>query len=1566
MKGLILRSLIIGSIISSLFPSNDVSNVQEIAPGTYMWTITQPEQGELVVGLNGVELGGWNTTINSHGLKIPVLSKLAYTLHEEPRITITGSNWVELEHELHFTPLKEQVKGMKLEGIDHPAAEVREEYHLEFLGKTGAYSLWSVSIFGARVDSHSDRLQVRTGQIAVQIQVDHSDNIPHENREIYLNKPLTKQSLGKTSNQGLGAGKVKLHVLRDGIYRIYYEDIKDLDGVEDQSISSQSLRLFNRGEEQAMFVSDGRDGVFDSGDFFDFLGEQNYFSGATQYYDPFSDVNVYWLDWGGAKGRRFIEESGALVSANPVQPTSFWDMAHLEKDNIFDRLGRVDTDKPTITRDHYFWSSVNSGQNVEVDFFLPDPARGSSENIDVEIGLHGLTYSEGSGPGGEHTIYAFINDNSVGSASWTQQEEYTLIAPSSLNLSHNILASSGSNILEVFAPVSAQAGVHDRVVLNWLRVGYERLLSAHGDRLRFRKSHLNPATNLEFELSGFTSPNLVIYKESLSKITGYQIREVWDSHGQTFNLVFQDEVSDATPDYWTSTVDSLLSPAHSIADTLADLRSQDGNFIIITTPGLAYEFDEYLEFKRTEGWDPVVVSLSDIADEFNYGIKSPYAIKSFLSYAKNHWPSDPTHVLLVGDASIDPQSEKQDVQLSNVPTFYMQTYGWGAAEADYWYTLINGDDYVPDLSIGRLPVGDREELQMTLQKLIRYQDAQNGFPCGSWQNEIITIAGFETTFKNQSENLLNTEVPDGTLPSRVFIDRNSEGDIFWGDTDSLIDLWNDGKLLINFLGHGGGAVWADRSLFVREDVDLLEEETPPALVTSMTCFTGSFAQTEGLGEVVLTGSPTGAIGWLGSSGVGWLINDYLMIQPMMRRLLEEDRTVGEIMNTARIEYFIAPAATASDGTDLRPSMLFQYNYLGDPTTRLRLPEKSDLFQSAKNIYNQTEQIKIQNTGGASGELTLLPVNSYGKPWWTHPETHSVTGSETIQIDQEPVLYNADSSTIIQPAQGSGRIIYTLDRGPDLSALQGHVPYGINAQWFEHEPLTANELASGSPFTLRTRLHSESGQADSVVIQFSGGASEAFTMILSGGWWETPSQLSIAPNDSKTYYHFIAFSNGEELLRSNSYRLFLPQALKLKTQHITEAVRGNRVGVEIHYTLEGVDSSSAQLTYTDSSVAFQQNFTKTVALSKGNNALFVPSYFGLGPVRVFAELKADRDTNAGDDSVRATIGTSHYQILPGKGVSFDGVNGDTLILWNADELTVDAPDTAWMKIQDTGETISGTAGIAFSSSETAYDLSFSSSAVTAELGAGESLFMKHPQIDSWQLLDSENGKFSLLQNGLLARGQRVSTTGPDVSLMIEGQLFFDGDYITRDARVDLMGEDEDGFTWIREDIELLINDAPVDVVLGDTTQEAKIIAVTGDLQLDPGSHDISFRMRDALNNWSEISKITAIVAEDARILDYGNFPNPFQGETQIIYELTQPLEDVKIEIFTLAGYKIITIDEFDARVGISLGAIGYHEVPWNGRDRHDDFVANGVYFYRIRGELDGEILYGPVGKMVKNR
>jgi len=1560
-----MRVLSIGGVILSSFlyafpAATDLSQIRETGPGRFEWLIEFPESNAISFTETGVEFQGWNGTVNQAGLTVPVISKLIFTESGPPQISINVDRYRVIESPKQLFSALEQSKGADYTVSPRLDADLERLVSTKLIRSEADHQLWAINVIGARPPVNKTQFRIPE-QLSLTITTDLLSYEKPADKTLYMNQVRESVSNSiKTSSSSLelSQGKMKLQVLEDGIYRITYNLLAAVEDFPSDAIESQSLRLFNKGEEQPIYVSDGGDGIFDEGDYFDFIGRQNYNSTTSQYFDPFSDINIYWLDWGNGLGLRFVEESGSLAYSNPVRPVSFWDETHIEEDLLFDRLGQVDTDLPTTTRDHYFWVSVNSGQNKEVNFFLADPFRGSSENVEVSIGLHGLTYSQG-GEGGKHSVFASINDNYVGVGDWSQQEEFTLISQSALNLPHSILAASGSNTLALLAPPIVQAGVYDRIVLNWVKIGYEHLLKAHDDFLRFRKSHINPATNLEFEVRGFTSPNLVLYKEGLSKITGYSIREIYDSNNPSYNLVFQDQATTATPDYWVSTVETMLRPVDIVVDTLGDLRNLDGDFIILTVPEFTAGLEAYVNFKQDQGWNPVVVSLMDVYDEFNYGIKSPYAIKSFLKYANNNWPSQPEYVMFVGDAIADPQQAKRDVRLKNIPTFYMQTYAWGAAEADFWYSIINGNDYIPDLKIGRLPCNDQADLQNTLNKLIRY-DTDLGY--GSWQNEIITIAGFETTFKHQSQSLLKNEVPRSFMPSRVFIDRTSEGQLFWGDTDSLIDLWNDGKLLINFLGHGGGAVWADRSLFVREDIDFLDSEAPPAFVTSMTCFTSSFAQIQGLGEVVLTKSPAGAIGWYGSSGVGWMINDYLMIQPMLRRLLEEHKTVGELINTARTEYFVA-----NSGYDyLKPSMLFQYNYLGDPTTRLALPESAELLTASKDIYSRTDQLELNYVGNEAGTLSLLPVNADGVPWWQEASTYETALIDHYLLDQEAIVYNADSTAIITPPAGESRTIYTFDRGPDKPAIQGYVPYSITADWFEHRTPTADELQTSTDIRLRLRYHSNISVPDSIILSIVGGNSLDEQLVFDGEWWNSSSLSGLRSGNINTYYFFTAYENDTDILHSAVFRLYLPSEISLSLNAVHEGTRGKLCGLEYEYTLEGLNQGTAILNHYDSSAAFQQQIITDVELEKGNNTLFIPSFMGSGDIQVRSSLHLSQDATPEDDTLRIILSPSFYQVIPGLGVSFDGQSRDTIALWSNGTLLASDDDTSWVRVRVDENEVNNTNGISFYKDSTVYLIESFHPETAVRITAPRSLFFKHPYINAWQILDEVDASYSLRESGLVAMGVKENTTGPRVSLMLEGQLFFDGDYILKNSRLDLLAEDPDGFTWKDDDVSILVDGSPLVIQLGDTSKAAQEMGVTANIDLQTGKHQISYRVSDALGNWSDEETVTAVVAGAAEIIDYGNFPNPFAGETLIIYELTQPLTDVVIDIYTLAGYKLHRIDAFNARVGIPLGAIGYHEVPWNGRDQNEKFVANGVYFYRIRGELNGEELLGTVGKMVKNR
>jgi len=77
----------------------------------------------------------------------------------------------------------------------------------------------------------------------------------------------------------------------------------------------------------------------------------------------------------------------------------------------------------------------------------------------------------------------------------------------------------------------------------------------------------------------------------------------------------------------------------------------------------------------------------------------------------------------------------------------------------------------------------------------------------------------------------------------------------------------------------------------------------------------------------------------------------------------------------------------------------------------------------------------------------------------------------------------------------------------------------------------------------------------------------------------------------------------------------------------------------------------------------------------------------------------------------------------------------------------------------------------------------------------------------------------------------------------------------------------------------------------------------------------------------------------------NFPNPFNAETRIRYQVGVP-GMVRLEVFNTVGQKIRGLVEGER-------GPGPYEVPWDGRDDAGQPVGSGVYLYRLRS--DGKVL-----------
>jgi hypothetical protein len=104
------------------------------------------------------------------------------------------------------------------------------------------------------------------------------------------------------------------------------------------------------------------------------------------------------------------------------------------------------------------------------------------------------------------------------------------------------------------------------------------------------------------------------------------------------------------------------------------------------------------------------------------------------------------------------------------------------------------------------------------------------------------------------------------------------------------------------------------------------------------------------------------------------------------------------------------------------------------------------------------------------------------------------------------------------------------------------------------------------------------------------------------------------------------------------------------------------------------------------------------------------------------------------------------------------------------------------------------------------------------------------------------------------------------------------------------------------------------------------------------------------------KYSVFVSNQLLIKDLYNYPNPMRNQTGFIFNLggNNPPTACRIKIYTVSGRLVKLIN--------SAVNIGFNQINWDGRDNEGDYMANGVYFYRMT--IEGETkIESPIQKLV---
>ena len=225
----------------------------------------------------------------------------------------------------------------------------------------------------------------------------------------------------------------------------------------------------------------------------------------------------------------------------------------------------------------------------------------------------------------------------------------------------------------------------------------------------------------------------VKYNNALNKI------EVLES--ASVNIELQNKESINSPNLKKSRVFEELM--NNIA--LTPFSSRQGDY---QTPSILYISDPdvmsspYLQalisWRKQQGYEVNLVSTDETGN-------STTTIRNYIIDAYYNWENPPEYLCFIGDANGS----------VSVPTYDVSAGGGGGGahgESDYPYTLIEGDDLLPEIIVGRISVRSSTELATVVQKIIGYEKAYGGL--GDWISTAALVgdpydSGISTVITNQ-------------------------------------------------------------------------------------------------------------------------------------------------------------------------------------------------------------------------------------------------------------------------------------------------------------------------------------------------------------------------------------------------------------------------------------------------------------------------------------------------------------------------------------------------------------------------------------------------------------------------------------------------------------------------------------------------------------------------------------------------------------------------------------------------------------------------------------------------
>ena len=764
----------------------------------------------------------------------------------------------------------------------------------------------------------------------------------------------------------------KIEVKESGIFKIDKNFLQGA-GINVNSIDPKTIKIYGNGGkelpynnglpyttdliENRIYIQGEDDHIFDDNDYILFYGisphDWVYDSTNTKfnhYINHYSESNYYWITYGGANGLRI--ESIESPNISNLTPLSYFIDRFFEEPEV-NNLGSTGT----------LWLSqrIGAGESFVFNKELMGYIAGSDVQLKIRYGNassqaanfliqdNNSNFSILKNVGPVSGSFAHINLD-------TYETNYPLL-PGNKNIDLRLSLPTQYNNINI-------SGYYD-----YYEIKYNRSFStAYNNQLRFNSFDTNGT--LEYKVSSFNTPDVKIFNVT----NGLDVNFIIPISYSNGIVRFQDNHVKGIPnEYYIVGGDNYKAPV-SISQKIPNQNLHgitEGVSFIIVTPkeflSAANRLKAQREIPGPNYLKTLVVEIDKIYNEYSGGLLDPLAVRNFLKRAYWNWNERPVYVMFMGDGSYD-YKNKYNLSVNNfLPPIEKSTDNIDeitSYQSDDFITDINEYFYTPtacrpEFATGRVCVNSEEEANIIVDKILQYESPLNN---GIWKKKIMYVAddGWTTEQNQGQENTIHTyqseDIAEGFTPldfekEKIYIVTypaiiTPQGRRKPGANVDIINGWNDGRLVINYVGHGSSDLWAHEHVFVKdESIPQMNNKGLYPLVTIASCDLARWDDPFlfSAAEKLVNEKDKGAIGVIAAVRPVYSSSNARFNNKLWQNFMYVKDTLHLPIRIGKAMYFVKNQLSPITDNDTK------FCLLSDPTLRVSIPQHITRIDSINSI-----------------------------------------------------------------------------------------------------------------------------------------------------------------------------------------------------------------------------------------------------------------------------------------------------------------------------------------------------------------------------------------------------------------------------------------------------------------------------------------------------------------------------------------------------------------------------------------------------------------------------------------